>query len=261
MPVRELHAGYREEILNHLLQLNDEDRRLRFGTQTPDEVIRHYVENLDFNKDAIFGVFDLDLKLIGMAHLAYLPEHKGQARAAEAFVGVFAHDVTFIGKAIGVGAAGREGGADLQLGYRTAPIQGLSFIWKPQVHAFVSVNTENTSNFAAVGFDWRIGLGRRLYFRPAIGLAYTDGKTGLPPANAPGLSPAELARRTELYYTRIDFGSKVLFEPGLALGVDLSDRVAVEATYTHLSNGQIFHQGKNQGLDDAGVRLVWKFGQ
>ena len=32
VPVRELHAGYRQEILNHLLQLNDEDRRLRFGT-------------------------------------------------------------------------------------------------------------------------------------------------------------------------------------------------------------------------------------
>lgn len=68
VPVRELHAGYREAILNHLLQLNDEDRRLRFGTQTPDEVIHHYVKHLDFNKDAVFGVFDLDLKLIGMAH-------------------------------------------------------------------------------------------------------------------------------------------------------------------------------------------------
>lgn len=88
VPVRELHAGYREEILNHLLQLNEEDRRLRFGTQTPDEVIAHYVEGLDFNKDVVFGVFDLDLKLIGMAHLAYMPEIKGQARAAEFGVSV-----------------------------------------------------------------------------------------------------------------------------------------------------------------------------
>jgi RimJ/RimL family protein N-acetyltransferase len=88
VPVRELHAGYREEILEHLLQLNDDDRRLRFGTQTPDEVTHHYVEGLDFNKDAIFGVFDLNLKLIGMAHLAYLPTLKGQARAAEFGVSV-----------------------------------------------------------------------------------------------------------------------------------------------------------------------------
>ncbi len=184
----------------------------------------------------------------------------GQARANEVFVGALAHDVTFIGNAIGVGAAGREDGVDLQLGYRTGRIEQLGLIWKPQVHAFVSVNTDKTSNFAAVGFDWRIGLARNLYFRPGIGLAYTDGKTGLPPANAPGLSPDEVARRTNLYYTRIDFGSKVLFEPTLALGWDVSDRVAIEATYVHLSHGQVFHSGKNQGLDDAGVRLVWKLG-
>ena len=55
VPVRELHAGHRDEILSHLLLLNDEDRRLRFGTQTPDEVIHHYVEDLDFNRDKVFG--------------------------------------------------------------------------------------------------------------------------------------------------------------------------------------------------------------
>ena len=100
VPVRELHAGYRQEILNHLLQLNDEDRRLRFGTQTPDEVIRHYVEGLDFNRDVIFGVFNLDLKLVGMAHLAYLPEHKGEARAAEFGVSVLPE-----GRSQGLGTA------------------------------------------------------------------------------------------------------------------------------------------------------------
>jgi len=88
IPVRELHAGHREEILQHLLQLNDEDRRLRFGSQTPNEIIERYVKGLDFNKDAIFGIFDLNLKLIGMAHLAYLPEFKDQARAAEFGVSV-----------------------------------------------------------------------------------------------------------------------------------------------------------------------------
>ncbi len=100
VPVRTLHAGYREEILIHLLQLNDEDRRLRFGTQTPDEVIRHYVEGLNFNRDVIFGVFDLDLRLIGMAHLAYLPDHKGQAKAAEFGVSVLPE-----GRSQGLGTA------------------------------------------------------------------------------------------------------------------------------------------------------------
>jgi RimJ/RimL family protein N-acetyltransferase len=88
VPVRELHLGHKDIILSHLMQLNDEDRRLRFGTQTSNEVIARYVEDLDFNKDTIFGVFDADLKLIAMAHLAYLPEIKGQARAAEFGVSV-----------------------------------------------------------------------------------------------------------------------------------------------------------------------------
>jgi len=100
IPVRELHAGHLEEILQHLLQLNDEDRRLRFGSQTPDEVIERYVRGLDFNKDAVFGIFDLDLKLIGMAHLAYLPEIKGHARAAE-----FGVSVLLEGRAQGLGTA------------------------------------------------------------------------------------------------------------------------------------------------------------
>ena len=100
IPVRELHAGHREEILQHLLALGDEDRRLRFGTQTPDEVISHYVEQLDFNNDAVFGIFNADLRLIGMAHLAYLPEIEGQARAAEFGVSVLPE-----GRAQGLGTA------------------------------------------------------------------------------------------------------------------------------------------------------------
>ena len=183
------------------------------------------------------------------------------AFAGEVFVGVYKHDVTFVGDLVGLGAAGREDGVDIHLGYRTDKIESLRFLGKPQVHAMISVNSENTSNFVAAGFDWRIELGKPggFYLRPGMGLAYTDGETGLPPANAPGLTDEERARRTNLYYTRIDFGSKVLFEPELALGYDFNDRVSGELSYVHLSNGQIFHQGKNQGLDEAGVRLIYKF--
>jgi GNAT superfamily N-acetyltransferase len=82
------------------LQLNDGDRRLRFGTQTSDAVIQRYVGSLDFKKDAIFGIFDLNLMLIGMAHLAYLPEVEGEARAAEFGVSVLPE-----GRSQGFGAA------------------------------------------------------------------------------------------------------------------------------------------------------------
>ncbi|PVM86802.1 acyloxyacyl hydrolase [Caulobacter radicis] len=183
------------------------------------------------------------------------------ASAGELIVGAYKHDVTFIGEAVGLGAAGREDGVDLHLGYRTDRLENLTWLGKPQVHAFVSLNSENTSNFVAAGFSWPIDFGDKggFYFRPGMGLAYTDGETGLPPVNEPGISQAEIDRRLKLYNTRIDFGSKVLFQPELALGYRFNDRWATELSYVHLSNGQIFHQGKNQGLDDLGVRLLYAF--
>lgn len=183
------------------------------------------------------------------------------ASAGELIVGAYKHDVTFIGEAVGLGAAGREDGVDLHLGYRTDRLENLTWLGKPQVHAFVSLNSENTSNFVAAGFSWPIDFGDEggFYFRPGMGLAYTDGETGLPPVNEPGISQEEIQRRLKLYNTRIDFGSKVLFQPELALGYRFNDKWAAELSYVHLSNGQIFHQGKNQGLDDLGVRLLYAF--
>ena len=87
-PVRELHAGYRDKILSHLLQLNEDDRRMRFGTQTPDPVIASYVERLDFVRDTVFAIFDDNLNIVGLAHLAYLPIVKGRTREAEFGVSV-----------------------------------------------------------------------------------------------------------------------------------------------------------------------------
>ncbi|MFP5449121.1 MAG: acyloxyacyl hydrolase [Alphaproteobacteria bacterium] len=180
-----------------------------------------------------------------------------EARAADLLVGAYAHDVTFIGEAIGSGAPGREEGIDLHLGLRSEPIDDL--FSRPQLHAFVSLNSEGTSNFVAAGASWPISLTERLYVRPGLGLAYTDGEAGLPPVNAPGLTPAEIARRLELYNTRIDFGSQLLFQPELSVGYEFTETIAAELSWVHISNAQIFHQGKNQGLDAAGVRLIYSF--
>jgi lipid A 3-O-deacylase len=182
------------------------------------------------------------------------------AGAAELLLGAYAHDVTYIGKFVGSGAAGREGGADIELGIRSDRIEAWRIIGAPQAHAFVSLNTNNTSNFVAAGLSWPIRISDRLYFRPGLGLAYTDGKAGLPPVNAPGLAPEEIQRRLHLYLTRIDFGSKMLFQPEVNLGVHLTDRLSAELSWVHISNGEVFHHGKNQGLDDTGVRVIYALG-
>jgi hypothetical protein len=167
--------------------------------------------------------------------------------------------VTFIGETIGVGAAGREDGVDLHLGVRSDRIEVFEMIGRPQAHAFISINSEGTSNFVAAGLSWPIDVTDRVYVRPGLGLAYTDGKVDLPAVNEPGIPPAEITRRLELYNTRIDFGSHLLFQPEVAVGLRLTERLSAELSWVHISNGAILGSGKNQGMDDAGVRLIYAF--
>jgi GNAT superfamily N-acetyltransferase len=89
--VRELDDTHRAEVLQHFLTLEADDRHLRFGSPTSDAVIGRYVANLDFSQDALFGVFNAALNLVGIAHLAYVPNAKDGLRSAEFGVSVL-HD-------------------------------------------------------------------------------------------------------------------------------------------------------------------------
>jgi GNAT superfamily N-acetyltransferase len=71
VPIRALGARHRERVRQHLLALGDSDRARRFGHLASDERIRHYVEQMDFDADALFGVFDRRLRLVALAHLAF----------------------------------------------------------------------------------------------------------------------------------------------------------------------------------------------
>ena len=81
VPIRSLAAGQRDRIAGHLLALDDHDRHLRFGYSASDEQVRRYVEQLDFDRDEIFGIFNRKLALIAMAHLAFMHEPGAPAGA------------------------------------------------------------------------------------------------------------------------------------------------------------------------------------
>lgn len=71
--VKELSERDRRRLLNHFLALDDSDRLLRFGSVLPDELITRYVQMLDFSRDTVFGVYDDNLALLGVGHLAFAP--------------------------------------------------------------------------------------------------------------------------------------------------------------------------------------------
>jgi len=192
--------------------------------------------------------------LIGMA---------APAAAGEIIAGVYAHDVTFLGEAVGLGAAGKEGGANIHLGWRSDRIDGFpSWLSGPRAHIFVSGNTEGDTSYIAAGLSWHIPItdDQRWYVQPGMGLAVHDGYDLFPDWREPGITPEEYDRRIALRSERIEFGSQILFEPEIALGYRVTDNTSIELSYVHLSNGQIFHQGKNEGLDEVGIRFVHRFG-
>ena len=74
-------------IEGHLLSLSERDRYLRFGYPANDEQIGRYVAKLGFGRDELFGIFDAELQLVAVAHLAYL-DAPGQQQMAEFGVSV-----------------------------------------------------------------------------------------------------------------------------------------------------------------------------
>ena len=156
------------------------------------------------------------------------------AQAQEVFGGLYVHDVD-----TGLTRSGIEEGVDLELGIRGKRIGFLSFIGTATPHAFISANSAGNTHFAAAGANWKIG--NKVYIRPGIGLALHTG----PGRPVPGDD-------------RIDFGSRILFEPEIGAGVQLNDRLSVEASWVHLSHAQLFSP-ENPGLDTVGLRLNYKF--
>jgi hypothetical protein len=155
----------------------------------------------------------------------------GAARADELFGGVHVHDVK-----TPVDDAGIESGIDFSLGYRADTI---GHLWSAQLqpYVFAAVNSAGNTNYGAIGLSAKFPMGRQIYFRPGLGIAVHTGSAG------------------KYYRTdKIAFGSRVLFEPEIALGTQLSKRVSVEASWVHMSHAQIFGK-ENPGIDNLGMRF------
>jgi RimJ/RimL family protein N-acetyltransferase len=81
VPIRSMGRAHLPRILAHLLALNTDDRYLRFGYSANDEQIGRYVDQLNFERDELFGIFNRKLELIAMAHLAFSVDPKSSSCA------------------------------------------------------------------------------------------------------------------------------------------------------------------------------------
>ena len=156
------------------------------------------------------------------------------ASAQDIYGGVYAHAVetpfTF---------DTNEGGVDLQVGIRFEEIEALADI---QPYIFGSVNLSGDTSFVGAGVSWKAEVGA-IYIRPGVGLVVHD---------APSLRvDPETGFRTDL-------GSRILFEPEIAIGIDLDERWSVEASWVHISNARLFNSEQNPGIDMMGLRVNYR---
>lgn len=155
----------------------------------------------------------------------------GTASAAELFGGLHVHDVK-----TPFDDSGIESGVDISLGYRADAIGHLGKA-PLQPYVFAAVNSDGNTSYGAVGLSAKFALGRRFYFRSGLGIAIHTGSAG------------------KYYRTdKIAFGSRVLFEPEIALGTQVNRRLSVEASWVHMSHAQLFGK-ENPGIDNLGVRV------
>jgi hypothetical protein len=157
------------------------------------------------------------------------------ASAQEIFGGLYVHDVetplNFSGDV--------ERGTDFQIGWRGGRIRALGAIGGPSPYVLAQVNSAGDTHFASAGISWK--LGGKVYVRPGIGLAVHTGPGRVVPGD-----------------DRIDFGSRVLFQPEVGIGAQVSDRLSIEASFVHLSHATLF-SGQNPGIDNIGIRLNYRF--
>lgn len=151
--------------------------------------------------------------------------------ADQLWIGGYRHDVTLAQERF-------EGGQDIKAGWIGERFEGLRKIGRPAPHLLVSKSLDGGTNYLAAGLNWT--WGGRLYLRPGIGLAVNDGP-----------------RRAYRKGKRVDLGSPITFEPELAAGWRLNGRLAIEASWVHLSHATIFSR-QNRGMDSMGVRLLYR---
>lgn len=188
------------------------------------------------------------MMVLGAAAAAFAaaPAFAGDDRGMEFRIGVTAHDL----------AEHVEDGPNVTFDLLFASPDAFEAIWSPRPYIYASINTEELTNFGAAGLAWNFDLSERWNFEFRTGLSYNDGVDDFD-QNAPPDDPT----RVRLATTRALLGNAILFHNAFGLDYDLTEEWGVGVYYEHISHGQILASGRNQALDNAGVRFSYRWGR
>ena len=192
IPATRLGESARPELERHFLALSPEDVRLRFGSMLSAPAIEEYVARIDFDRDAVFGVHDETLALVGVAHVG------------------FTDDMAELGVSVLAGHRGRGiGGALLA---RASEHARNRFVGRLYMHCLA----ENTA---------MMRLARKLEMKICLDAGEADAFLKLAPADPASVTGEFVEQRLALF----DYALKAQLSTPAAISRALAPRLKTQA--------------------------------
>ncbi|MBN8606323.1 MAG: acyloxyacyl hydrolase [Caulobacterales bacterium] len=173
-----------------------------------------------------------------------------RAGVDEVHVGVMQHNICVTN----CKNADKEDGPNVEFQVSFDSPSFLNWAGSPQPYVMASVNTQGATSFGGFGLEWRWDFADGWALEPGVGYVVHDGEVDNPYANG---SPEAAAFAEE----HVLLGSEDLFRTSLALTRDFEGPWEAQILFQHLSHGQILGNGRNQGMDQVGVRFGYQFGE
>ncbi len=187
------------------------------------------------------------LAAFGAALLGAPAAHAG---IDEIHVGVMQHNICVIN----CKNADKEDGPNIELQLSFDSPSFLSWAGSPQPYVMVSANTAGDTSFGGVGLEWRWDFAENWAIEPGVGYVIHDGEIENP---YPSGSPQAAAFAAE----HVQYGSRDLFRTSIGITRDFEGPWEGQLFYEHLSHGQILGTGRNQGVDQIGIRFGYQLGE
>lgn len=167
----------------------------------------------------------------------------------EARVGVAQHNICVLD----CDNADKEDGPNVTGELVFASPDAFRYILQPRPMITGSVNTAGKTSYGGVGLVWTFEFADKWAFEPSLAYVYHDGANASP-------FPQGDPRSDAFSEENVLLGSDDLFRTGLAISREMGENWGLQLQYDHLSHGQILGNGRNQGLDNIGVRAYFRFG-
>ena len=148
----------------------------------------------------------------------------------------------------------------------------LKWALSPQPYIGGQLNLGGGTSYGGAGLLWRQNFGKKFYGDFSFGVVIHDGtlEADLPTIDINDFESVEafladpqaqaiLNERSFRRLNTLEYGSRILLREQLTLGYRLDEKWALEGYFEHVSHGNIWTDGPNDGSDSAGFRINRKF--